>query len=233
MKHLFPIVTILLILSFSCKDQNNHHGYSVNFIRDNNISIDGSDDEKCWSEAPLLADFCSPWESTTPLPTRFRSFYDKDNWYLFYKADEKTLLMKDLFTEEMDVAYGDRVEMFFSKDPSMKEYYCLEIDPAGHILDYKASYYRKFDNNWNIEGIKIAGKTDAGSFQIEVAIPLRTISGLGIDISHDVFAGLYRADFVKTGTDIKESWISWVDPKTPKPDFHVPASLGIFHFAGK
>jgi hypothetical protein len=23
-----------------------------------------------------------------------------------------------------------------------------------------------------------------------------------------------------------EEWMSWVDPKTPEPDFHVPSSLG-------
>jgi hypothetical protein len=23
-----------------------------------------------------------------------------------------------------------------------------------------------------------------------------------------------------------EGWMSWVDPKTPEPDFHVPSSLG-------
>ena len=27
-----------------------------------------------------------------------------------------------------------------------------------------------------------------------------------------------------------EEWISWVDPKTKEPDFHVPASLGWLEF---
>ena len=61
-----------------------------------------------------------------------------------------------------------------------------------------------------------------------------------------ILCGLYRAEFSHdrsgkpvvqqetihnrgrklAGPPPLEGWISWVDPKTPEPDFHVPSSLG-------
>ena len=61
-----------------------------------------------------------------------------------------------------------------------------------------------------------------------------------------ILCGLYRAEFShdRSGKPVVqqetihnrgrkldgpppiEEWISWVDPKTPEPDFHVPSSLG-------
>jgi len=61
-----------------------------------------------------------------------------------------------------------------------------------------------------------------------------------------VLCGLYRAEFShdRSGKPVVErktihnqgrkldgpppieDWISWIDPKTPDPDFHVPSSLG-------
>lgn len=65
--------------------------------------------------------------------------------------------------------------------------------------------------------------------------------------------GLYRAEFShdRSGKPVEqretihnrgrrldgpppiEEWISWVDPKTPEPDFHVPSSFGWMEIAGK
>lgn len=46
-------------------------------------------------------------------------------------------------------------------------------------------------------------------------------------------AGVYRAEFStpeKDGDDPIMEWISWVDPKTEEPDFHVNSSFGEFRF---
>jgi hypothetical protein len=42
-------------------------------------------------------------------------------------------------------------------------------------------------------------------------------------------AGLYRGECVKLeGDKATLRWISWVDPKTANPDFHVASSFGKF-----
>jgi hypothetical protein len=47
--------------------------------------------------------------------------------------------------------------------------------------------------------------------------------------TREFFAGVYRAEFSrKPRGDVHFGWMSWVDPQTPKPDFHVASSFGVF-----
>ena len=48
--------------------------------------------------------------------------------------------------------------MFFAKDAALQEYYCFEMSPAGTVLDYRASFYRKFDHSWECPGLVLSGK---------------------------------------------------------------------------
>ena len=43
-----------------------------------------------------------------------------------------------------------------------------------------------------------------------------------------IIAGVYRAEFSMSDDGVQENWISWVDPGTEKPDFHVASSFGEF-----
>ena len=64
------------------------------------------------------------------------------------------------FVQESDVEAEDRVEIFFSASKDMGQYYCMEIDPSGHVMDYSASYYRKFDYEWNFKSLEICSIKD-------------------------------------------------------------------------
>ncbi|UXX80988.1 hypothetical protein N7E81_07735 [Reichenbachiella carrageenanivorans] len=47
-----------------------------------------------------------------------------------------------------------------------------------------------------------------------------------------MLVGLYRAEILAIVEDRPEyRWISWVDPKSPTIDFHVPTTFGKFIFA--
>jgi hypothetical protein len=51
---------------------------------------------------------------------------------------------------------------------------------------------------------------------------------LGVLRGHEMFAGLYRAEFHhKPDGTVHSGWMPWVNPRTEKPDFHVPASFGV------
>ncbi len=141
------------------------------------------------------------------------------------------------------------MEICFSRDPQMKEYYCIEIDSRGRAYDYRAAYYRQFDRTWHCEGLETAATAGEKSYVVEGRIPLATFVALGFpqfSPGARIPLGLYRAEFshdpggksveqsgsIHTGgrkldgPPLIQQWISWVNPKTPEPDFHVPSSLG-------
>ena len=137
------------------------------------------------------------------------------------------MVIKQDFTKERDVEKEDRVELFFSKDKEMNEYYCFEIDPVNRVLSYCSSYYRKFLFDWEPPaGFVTATSIHSGGYTVEGAIPLSFMEKLRND-DCSLYFGAYRAEFSKKddGTTI-ENWLTWIDPQTSSPDFHVQQSLG-------
>jgi hypothetical protein len=155
--------------------------------------------------------------------------------YILFQVEDQNLLIKDSIINESGIVAEYRVEFYFSKNNKMDEYFCIEIDPLGRVLDYKASYYRKFNNQWNIDGIIFGSKVYPKSYHLEISIPLKSITKMGIDISTDFYVGLFRADLENSvlGSKGNENWLSWINPKTPEPYFHIPGTLGIFQFNKK
>ncbi len=211
------------------------HVYEVNYVNNHSINVDGVSDEDTWEKAGKLKGFLMPWDKgKTPPVTMFQALYDSSTLYiLFQAAEDQNLVISDSIINEIDIAKEDRVEIYFSKNKTMEEYFCVEVDPLGRVLDYSAAYHRKFDDQWDIDGMLVGSKLYPKSYQVEVAIPLKSLAKMGIDISADFYVGLYRADLENSVSGLKENWLSWVDPKISEPDFHVPETLGLFHFAEK
>ena len=67
-------------------------------------------------------------------------------------------------------------------------------------------------------------------YTVEGLVPLKALDSLGFpppDSGHPIKFGIFRAEFRHTdGSEWSESWMSWVDPGTEEPDFHVPESFG-------
>ena len=122
---------------------------------------------------------------------------------------------------ERTVDESDRIEIFLSCDPGMACYYGFEIDPQGKVMDYKNSFYRQFDYGWN-SALQASGKVLPDGYRVEASFPLEFLRSLGLNPDGGLWTGLYRADAVSP-EDIR--WYTLVDPQTPEPDFHVPASL--------
>lgn len=222
---------LFFLISISCSIEMEIPVYEVNYINKHYTSLDRILDDDAWGESKVLCDFFLPWEDNTPPLTIFQALYDSVNLYINFRTEDQNLVFKDSIDSEIDIASEDRVELFLSKNTSMEEYFCIEIDPLGRILDYMANYYRKFDDKWNVDGIQTASKIYSEGYQVEVAIPLNCIEKMGIDISRDFYVGLFRADFEKSVSGLKEHWLSWIELKIPEPDFHVPDALGIFRFS--
>ena len=128
------------------------------------------------------------------------------------------------FEKELSVAEGDRVELFFSptKDLS-KNYYCIEMSPDGHILDYKANYYRKFEEEWDFKTAKVISKYTDNGYLVEGKIDLKELEQLGI--GDTFYLGVLKADY-KAKENV--TWYSWIKPDSSEPDFHIPSAFRVF-----
>ena len=171
-----------------------------------------------------------PWRDRAAPPTAFSLQFDGEALYFAFRVTDEDVVIIDGSPEnERLVAQGDRVEMFFAQDLDLKEYYSLEIDPKARVLDYRGSFYRRFDNDWDFPGLEVATRQRPDGYDVEGRLSMSALESLGLRISPDqpLLTGVYRGEFSRrTDGGIDESWISWVRPDVEKPDFHIPSSFG-------
>jgi hypothetical protein len=192
-----------------------------------NIKIDGFLKNEEWSSIDSIVGLKSPWTSNDYDQTIFKYFYTKDIFYFSFNVVDKTIIVYDS-KDELTVAKGDRVELFFSASSDLNQYFCIEIAPNGHILDYSAQYYRKFDESWNFKQLNVATQSTSQGYTVEGSISLSELSQLGIGDSF--YLGVFRADF-RSGNMDDVVWYSRIDPKRKEPDFHIPETFDFFNFA--
>lgn len=209
--------------------------YEVQYSPDAKIIIDGKMDEAAWKNAVVATDFSFPWQEETSPTTEFRAICDDERFYFVFRVEDLDIVVEDKFDGEHVVRREDRVELFFTPDPSLNKYYCLEIDPRGRVSDYSASFYRKFERSWNCATLKTVGAIGKGGYVVEGSIDHATFKEVGLPnlLSGDALqVGVFRAEFSHGNSpDPEEAWISWIRPQTAKPDFHVPSAFGCFKMA--
>jgi hypothetical protein len=225
---IISVVTASLIL-LGCTKQE----YSVTEVKNARMAIDGQKNEPAWQNAEVIRSFTNPWDSKVCPATSLSMLQDSQNLYFFYEVKDDDIVLVSDFTNEENVTKEDRVELFFSKDKDMKEYYCFEIDAKARILAYSCSYYRNYNYAWEPPSELISAAVIGNkAYSVEGAIPLAFLKNL-LQTDGFIYFGAYRGEFSKQGDSILENWLTWIDPKTEKPDFHVPSSLGKLKFSSK
>jgi hypothetical protein len=223
--------------------------YRVRCLPDAKIDLNGLADDPAWSQAHVEQGFAFPWKQVAAPATEFRALCDKDSLYFTFRVHDEDIVVLDRLRDKQDVVFEDRAELFFSVDEQMQDYYCLEIDPRGRVYDYRGSYYRRFDPTWSWKGLETKASSLPQGYVVEGRMPLASFEALGfprLQPGVKIRCGLYRAEFShdRRGQPVPprdskhtggrhldgpapiEDWMSWVDPGTQEPDFHVPASLG-------
>lgn len=189
-------------------------------------------DHDAWGRADTLKDFIQPWTDTAVQRTLFRALYDEDWLYLRYDVKDREILVSTDRDHKLDVADSDRIEIFFRTDEDLERYYCLELDPLGRVLDYRASFYRDFDYTWRWpqEELSVRAEVHEDGYLVEAKVSLKSLVDLGILKDGNLNAGIFRGDCQRLGTGNGEApsfnWITWVDPGTDTPDFHVKSAFG-------
>lgn len=210
--------------------------------REEQAKIDGKLDDKVWENVPsICGGFHFPWDEKEAPITEFKGYNDGTNFYFSFRVvDQEVLVDEEWKDDESTVDNEDRAELFFAggsvdkpTTDGMPLYYGIEVDPSGRIHDYSIEYYRHFDSEWNLEGLETKGTTTDDGYIVEGLVPLKSFEDLKLLNNNVMRVGVYRAEFSKPEKEDEDpimEWISWVDPKTEAPDYHVDSSFGEFRF---
>lgn len=187
-----------------------------------NITVDASPLEKEWEHAKQITSFINPWNKQAEPYTEVNFLWDGTKLYFNFLANDKEIVLADKFTNKHDVCIEDRVELFFSPNLPLTEYYSLELDPIGRVLDYKVEFYRKFDESWNTgKHMQLKGKLTPDGYCVEGAIDQHLLKEL-TNGQKTFYLGVYRAECSKNkkGKTVYE-WLCIKEPHLPEADFHV------------
>jgi hypothetical protein len=207
--------------------------YKVTYLPHNDFTVNADLNDKSWQSCNVINSISDPWDKDATGTTEFRAAYDEHFFYFSFRVKDNIVRYENE-NSEFSVAKGDRVELFFSADDSLKNYYCMEMAPNAHVLDYKATYHRIFDSKWNLKAATVKGKTDADGYIVEGKIPqefFREIKGFeGSLAGKTIRAGVFRGKKKNSNDAEAFFWYTWLDPHLAEPDFHVPSALGVFQF---
>lgn len=206
--------------------------YEVPYVADA-IDVDGRLDEPCYRRCPPLTRFVDAADPDSPIPaTKVWLFWSRDRLTLACECDDPTPVAAAPSDNERDVDPQDRVELFLWSGRASDTYYCLELAAQGAVHDYKARFYRQFDDSWRPAGLRCAVRRTTSGYVVEATLTHEDLQCMGFALESGAClrAGLFRADFDRLGGT--PTWITWVRADTREPDFHVAESFGTLRLIG-
>ncbi|MDF1657828.1 MAG: sugar-binding protein [Verrucomicrobiales bacterium] len=183
------------------------------------------------SRGERLSDFSFPWSSRQCPATSFRAVWNERVFAFKFEAEDDDLVLSEAVDPGKAALGSDRVELFFASSSDLeKPYYGAEMDPEGRVYDYAATTYRQINPAWSFSTLIFSGRIFESGYSVSGQIQLEELQDLDLLDKEKMTVGVYRAEFSHHREGgIDEDWISWIDPGTEKPDFHVPSSFGEFH----
>lgn len=179
---------------------------------------------------PKLNNFSSASTNEPIQDVCFQAFHDNSSIFFRFSVICPNPKIYVENNNKMEVLNSERVEIFFRLDSKMTPYYCLEIDASGRVLDYKSVYYRERDFEWKWpDSLEIEAKTNNNGYSIQGKFKISTLKKLDLIKHNEIQIGLFRGHCTEI-IDSKASfeWITWINPKKEKPDFHIPEVFGLF-----
>jgi len=205
--------------------------YKVNKIEKGKLIITGKADNLLWNKANIIEGLLSPWSNRDFNKTVFKALWDEDFFFFTFIVDDSNPYIDNSDNSKSSINNSDRVEIFFRSNNKMNPYYCLEIDPTSRAMDFKAKPNKNFDFNWNWpkNDIQLKSSKTNKNFSVEGKISIISLIELNLLIENRLEVGIYRAKYNKQHNGMYEpTWITWIDPETETPNFHIPSSFGVF-----
>jgi hypothetical protein len=187
--------------------------------------IDGAfEDEAAWAGAARLEPFAETLTgAATPRPTEVRLMWDDAALYVAMKAADDNLQSKYTKNDE-ELWHEDAFELFLDPLGDKKDYFEIQVSPAGILFDSYLARYRKNDNAWS-SGATVAAKIDGTlndgpgdrGWSAELAIPWQALAkggGVPPADAKGLKANFFRID---VGAE-KAAYSAWSPPL--RGDFH-------------
>ncbi|SHG44655.1 Carbohydrate family 9 binding domain-like [Flavobacterium fluvii] len=204
--------------------------YKVNLIEKKQLIITGKGDDNLWNNAMMLTDFCSPWDTEKPSKITFRALWDTEKLFFNFTVLDSSIHIEKQNDSIDSINNSDRVELFFRPDDSMNPYYCLEMDTDARLMDFMAHPNKNLDFSWNWpkDDIVVKSSVKEDSFTVEGSISIQSLNDFNLIKNNKIETGIFRAKYSpdKSG-NFEPTWITWVNPNTETPNFHIASSFGI------
>lgn len=184
-----------------------------------------------WEKANSLTDFCSPWNKNPFSKIEFRALHDAENFYFNFIVFDAEICLDKKNDSIESIGNSDRVELFFRTDENINPYYCLEMDTAARVMDFKAHPGKDFNFNWNWpeNELEVYSQKNETSFAVAGRIGIQSLRDLKLIQNDTMEVGVYRAKYsLVENLQYEPTWITWVNPNTETPDFHIASSFGKF-----
>jgi hypothetical protein len=212
------------------KKENNV--YQVNLIKESELQITGKGKNVNWENAAVLTQFLSPWDNEEPSKIEFRALWDGVNFFFCFTVFDTKIHIVTKDSSVASINDSDRVELFFRSDASLNPYYCLEIDSSARIMDFIAYPNKNFDFNWNWpkNDIDVKSSKNDISFTVEGAISIDSLNKFNLIKDNKIETGVFRAKYNSVDNiNFEPTWITWINPQTESPNFHIASSFGVFN----
>lgn len=229
--------------------------YQVNYS-ERALNIDGNINEDQWENADWSNDYINIEGSQKPSPTyrtRMKMLWDRH--YLYIGAEMEEPHLWATLTEHDAIIYRDNdFEVFIDPDKDGLNYYELEINALGNILDLflEKPYNKKgtADLKWNFEGLKTAVNLNGSmnnpddsddGWTVEIAIPWKSLTAN--DPSSPKNGDKWKMNFSRVQWDLEvkdgkyqkldKPEHNWVWSPQGKINMHIPEKWGEVEFKGR
>ncbi|WP_339337563.1 carbohydrate-binding family 9-like protein [Croceitalea sp. MTPC9] len=184
---MYATILLFLLMGHTLSGQYPPKTYTA-FYTNEDVDIDGEDNEKTWQEAKWTSKFIDIEGKKVPkFGTRIKMAWSPDYFYVFAEMEEPHV-WGNLKQRDTVIFYNNDFEVFIDPDGDTHNYYELEINALNTFWDlFLTKPYRnggKVLDSWDIQGLKSAVRINGTinnaldkdmGWSLEIAIPWKVL----------------------------------------------------------